>query len=256
MQAPHVAADARDSEEAGTVIDQLFEVDGIVLLLAHQIDQDAGIEITAARAHNHAAGRGQSHAGVDRFAALDRSDAGAIAEMSDDQTVGQAAAELAKDRFAGKAVKPVALDAGRLQFLGDRQNPRDLGQLGVKRGVEAGGLRQLGEVLPCHVDHRQRRRDMQRSESSRGVELPEHGIVDQAMAAKPGSAMHEAMSDGGGGGHIGIGQESADADDRRSLAGNGYRLREQCRSARISYAEVAFLVADRLGLARKQHFEP
>ena len=89
MQAPHVAADARNSEEAGTVIDQLFEHGGIELLLAHQIDQNAGIEITAARAHDHPAGWGQSHAGVDRFAGFDRSDACAIAEMGDHQAVGQ-----------------------------------------------------------------------------------------------------------------------------------------------------------------------
>jgi hypothetical protein len=117
MQAPHVAADARDSEEAGTVIDQLFEVDGIVLLLAHQIDQDAGIEITAARAHNHAAGRGQSHAGVDRFAAFDRGDACAIAEMRDYQAVRQIVRKLVHDRFARKAVKPVALDTLQLRSL-------------------------------------------------------------------------------------------------------------------------------------------
>ena len=67
MQLPHVAANARNSQEAGTVIDQLFEHGGIEFLLAHQIDQNAWIEIAAPRAHDHAAGWGQSHAGVDRF---------------------------------------------------------------------------------------------------------------------------------------------------------------------------------------------
>src|ERR1700730_10806687 len=53
--------------EAGTVIDQIFEHRRIELLLTHQIDQNAWIEIAAARAHDHPAGWGQSHARVDRF---------------------------------------------------------------------------------------------------------------------------------------------------------------------------------------------
>src|ERR1700730_9588647 len=65
--------------EAGTVIDQIFEHRRIELLLTHQIDQNAWIEITAARAHDHPTGWGQSHARVDRFTAFDRGDAGAIA---------------------------------------------------------------------------------------------------------------------------------------------------------------------------------
>ena len=87
MQGAHVAADAGDSEQAGAVIDQLFEHLRIELPFAHQIDQNAGVEIAAARAHDDPAGRGQAHAGVDRPARFDRGDAGAIAEMGDDQPV-------------------------------------------------------------------------------------------------------------------------------------------------------------------------
>jgi hypothetical protein len=60
----------------------------IELLFTHQINQNAWIEIAAARAHDHAAARGQSHARVDRFTGFDRGDAGAIAEMGDDQSIG------------------------------------------------------------------------------------------------------------------------------------------------------------------------
>src|ERR1700680_3875253 len=120
MEAPHVAANARYPQEAGAVIDQLFEHGRIEFLLPHQIDQDAGIEIAAARAHDHPAGWGQSHAGVDRFAAPDRGDAGAIAEMGNYQAVRQIPTKLAHDRLTRKAVKSVALATLRLQFLSDR----------------------------------------------------------------------------------------------------------------------------------------
>src|ERR1700730_11571465 len=100
--------------EAGTVIDQIFEHRRIELLLTHQIDQNAWIEITAARAHDHPTGWGQSHARVDRFTAFDRGDTGAIAEMGDYQAVRQIVRKLVHDRFARKAVKSVALDTLQL----------------------------------------------------------------------------------------------------------------------------------------------
>jgi hypothetical protein len=57
--------------------------------------------------------------------------------MGDDQPLRQISRQLAHDRFARQAVKPVALDTVRLQFLGDRQDTRNLRQAGVKGGVEA-----------------------------------------------------------------------------------------------------------------------
>ena len=139
------------------MIDQLFELRRIELLFAHQIDQNARIEIAAARAHDHPAGWGQSHAGVDRFAVFDRGNAGAIAEMGDDQAARHIVRKLTHDRFARKAVKPVALDALRLQFLGDRKYTRDLRHFGVKGGVEARHLRKPGKMLLCEADDRQSR---------------------------------------------------------------------------------------------------
>ena len=129
------------------MIDKIFEHDRIELLLTRQIDQNAWIEIAAARAHNHPAGRGQAHAGVDGLAALDRGDAGAVAKMGNYQTVGQIAPQLAHDRFAGEAMKTVALDALLPQSLGKRKNTGDIGQAGVKGCVEAGDLRKAWKML-------------------------------------------------------------------------------------------------------------
>ena len=158
--------------EAGAVVDQLFEHGRIEFPLAHQIDQNAWIEIAAACAHDHAARRGQSHAGVDRFTAFDRGDACTIAEMGDDQAVRQIVRKLMHDRFARKAVKPVALDTLRLQFPGDRKDPCDVRQFGVKGGVEARRLRKSGKMLLREADDRQSRWNMQRREGGRRFELP------------------------------------------------------------------------------------
>ena len=181
MQTPHVASKTRNSQEAGTVIDQFFEHGRIELLLACQIDQNAGIEITAACAHDHSASRGQSHAGIDRFTAFDRGDARAIAEMGDDQAIRQIMCKLVQDRFARKAVKPVALDALRSQFLGDRKNARHVRLFGVKRGVETRHLRKVGKMLPREADDRQSRRNMQRREGGGSLKVSQDRIIDEAV---------------------------------------------------------------------------
>ena len=49
MQPPHIAADARNSQETRTVIDQLVE-GGIEFFFTRQIDKNTRIEIAAPRA--------------------------------------------------------------------------------------------------------------------------------------------------------------------------------------------------------------
>ena len=136
------------------MIDQLLEHRGIAFLLTHQIDQNTRIKIATPRAHDHAAGWGQSHASVDRFAGFDRGHACAVAEMGDHQAVRQIVGKLMHNRFARKAVKSVPLNSFRLQFLGDWKHPRDRRQSGVKGRVEARRLRKPGEMLLCEADDR------------------------------------------------------------------------------------------------------
>ena len=105
-------------------------------------------------------------------------------------------------------MKPVALDALRLQFLGDRKDARDLRQSGVKGGVETRHLRKAGKMLLREADDRQSRRSMQRREGGCRLKLPQDRIVDQAMLAQLRSAMHDAMPDGGRRRHVGARQEA------------------------------------------------
>src|SRR5580692_244839 len=129
------------------MIDQLFEHGCIEVLLAHQIDQNTRIKIATPRAHDHPAGWGQSHTGIDRSAGFDRRHTSALAKMSDDETVRQVTSELAHDRFARKTVKSVSLNSFRLQFLGDRKDTRNLRQRIVKSGVETSHLRKPRKML-------------------------------------------------------------------------------------------------------------
>ena len=154
MQNPHVAPDAGNPEQTGTVIDQMFEHGRIELLFTRQIDQNAGIEIAAPRAHDHATGWSQSHAGIDRYSVLDRGDAGAITEMGDDQAVRRFR-KLVHNRFAGKAVEAIALNTSRLKFPGERKHMRALRHFGVECGIETCRLRKPGKMLLGEADDRQ-----------------------------------------------------------------------------------------------------
>ena len=116
MQPTHVAIDSGNSEESGVVIDQRLETRGIEVLFAHQIDQHTGIEIAAARPHDHPTGWGQTHAGVNGLAAFNGSETGAIAEMRNYYPIRPAAPKLAHDRLARKAVESIAAYAIRSHF--------------------------------------------------------------------------------------------------------------------------------------------
>ena len=137
------------------VIDQLLDPVCVEFLLTHQIDQDAWIKIATARAHDHPAAWGQSHAGIDRFTPFDSGNAGAIAEMSDDQAIRQIAGKLMHYRFARKTMKSIALDTLQSQFPRDRKHARNLGHPSMKCGVETCRLRNPRKMFLREADNRQ-----------------------------------------------------------------------------------------------------
>jgi hypothetical protein len=179
-----------------------------------------------------------------------------FAEMSDYQAAWQFVCKLVQDRFARKPVKPVALDALRLQFPGNRKDTCDLRHFGVKGGIETSHLRKSRKMVLGEADDRQRRRNMQRRKGDGSLKLPQHRVINNAMLPKLRSAMHDSMPDRARCRHFGVGKKSSNADERFPLARNGDCLREQRFSARILRVDLAICVADRLGLAEKQHFGP
>jgi hypothetical protein len=72
--------------------------------------------------------------------------------MGNHEAARQIVGKLTHDRFARKAVKSVALNSLRLQFLGNREHPRDGRQFGVKCGVETRRLRKSRKMLLRKAD--------------------------------------------------------------------------------------------------------
>ena len=250
MQTTHIAIDAGNAEEAGLVINQRFETRSVEVLFAHQIDQHTRIQIAAARSHDHPAGRGQTHAGVNGLTAFNGGETGAIAEMQNDESIRQIVPKLAYDRLARKAVKSIAVDATRSQCCGDWQSARDIWHAGVERRIEAGHLRQLREVLLREANDRQRRRIVQGREDGCRFELAQHRVVHQTMAAKIWATMHHAMPDCGRLRLIAVCEKRLDAYDRVLLVSKTRRFANQRLTIRVFDPEPALAVPDRLGLAR------
>jgi hypothetical protein len=153
-------------------------------------------------------------------------------------------------------MKPVALDPRRSQFLGDRKDPRNLRQIGVKRGVETRCLTCRRKMLACETDDRKSRWNMQRRERTGRFKLAQNLIINKAMASEPGSTVHDPMPDGDRHRHLRVVQKPRDSNDRFPLAGNRRGLGEQRLTARILCNKFAFLIADRFGFSGKQNFSP
>ena len=115
LELAHVLGDARHALEAGFLVEEVGDLLGAHLLLGHQIEQHARIELAAARAHRQAVERGEAHGRGDRAAVLDRAHRGAVAEMGDDHVLardlGRDLLQRARDVFVGQAVESVAAHA-------------------------------------------------------------------------------------------------------------------------------------------------
>ena len=166
---------------------------------------------------------------------------------------GRLVSELAHDRFARKAMKSIALDAVRSQFQRDRQRARDIRHPSVKCRIEAGDLWQLREVLLRESNDRQRRRIVQWRKGGGRFDLPQHGVVDQAMAAKIWPTVHHAMSDRGRLSVVAVREKRSDACDRVLLGFEIRRFGNQQLVISVFRPELALALADRFGLARENH---
>ncbi|GFN09957.1 hypothetical protein GCM10010298_67790 [Streptomyces microflavus] len=79
---------------------------------------------------------------------------------------------------------------------GHRVLPCGGGQAGVEDGVEAGGVRDVGQQVSGGVQHGEGLRDVQRREIGQLVQPGAHLVVDQGVAAQLRPAVDEPMPDG------------------------------------------------------------
>ena len=163
------------------------------------MQQYAGVEIAAARAHHEATGRGEPHRRVDRVPVAHGRHAGAVAQVGDDRAAEGRAARLLQDVLVRQAVKAVAADALVPEVARQRQAPGHLRHVAVEAGVEAGDLGHLGEAFGDDLDDVDRRRQVQRRVGHQLSEVGDQRCIDRLGRQVVGPAVHQAMSDGGGG---------------------------------------------------------
>ncbi len=105
------------------LVEEVRDLLGGHLLVGHQIEQHARVELAAARAHRQAVERGEAHGRGHRSPVLDRAHRGAVAEMRDDHVLARDLRrhllQRAHDVFVRKAVEAVAAHA--LVVIGARQ---------------------------------------------------------------------------------------------------------------------------------------
>ena len=172
LEAAHVGFPPGERSEAGLAIEEGFESVGVEAVVAHEKDEDAGVEVSGAGGHGDAAGGGESHAGVDGAAVEDGGEAGSVAEVSARRRGRDLRTEAVKDGFVGEAVEAVSLDA----FVVDRSGG-DSGRRSPAwwRGRRCRSRRTaaLGEEGFGFADERERGGNVQRGEVECGFERGE-----------------------------------------------------------------------------------
>ncbi len=102
-----------------------------------------------------------------------------------------------RDVLVGQAVEAVAVHS--LVGITARQRERlcYTRLAAVERGVEARDLGDSGKRLGGHAHAREAARLMERSERDQPLERLQHASIDPRRRGEPGSAVHDAVPDGG-----------------------------------------------------------
>ena len=143
-----VGAGLRDAEQAGFVIDEVMELVNRQPPGPHQVANQAGIDIAAARAHHQPRGRSEAHRRVDASAFADRRKARPGTEVGKDDSTSGCLRAADPGQFlhhvgVGKAMEAVATDPRRLITPRDRYDLGDAREVVMEGGIEARHLRQL-----------------------------------------------------------------------------------------------------------------
>ena len=200
-QVAHVVADAGNAEQARLLVEHRLDFVGREPEALEEIEDDAGIERARPRAHAEAVERGEAERAVDALAVLQGAQAGAAAEVRDDDA---AVGDLRRDLAAGP--RRCTRTTGRESRSAARRRRADLArqrhQLGdrrlaaMKAGVEAGDLRHvraaartpLRSPRGCAADAAAPAGSASRSSSSTSRR-------DDGRAGVPRAAVHDAVAD-------------------------------------------------------------
>lgn len=169
--------------------------------LAGEVEDDRGVEVAGAGAHDQALERGHAHRGLDRLASVDRARRGAVAEVEHDGLeVGAATAEerggRLRDELVRRAVEAVAADAVLVgEIGGDRVRGRLRGDRVVEGRVEDRDVRDVGEGLLRGLDALEVRRVVQRGEVGEVLDVDLDEVGDERRLVEALAAVDDAVSD-------------------------------------------------------------
>ena len=230
-------------------------------LLFH-VSDDAGVDVAAAGAHQHAGQRGEAHAGVHTFACVHGTDGAAVAQMAGDhfqvgivQVLGGGHAHIT---VAG-AMGAVAADGiffihlirhavhirlfGHGLVEGGVEND-NVGHLFAEHGLGAAQALHMG-----HVVHRGQRGDL--------LDLVDDGVGDDLGLGEKLGALHHAVADGRDlalvlhDGALAAGHHFNDLHKRFGVGGEGHFLFPLAAVGLV--CDLAALDADALAQALAQH---
>lgn len=197
VQLAHIGRKARNAEEAGLLVEELFEFVGAEVGSAKEMQEHAGVEVAGAGAHDDAAGGSETHGGIHGTTVGEGGDAGSVAEMRDERTRRKLIAESMDNGFAGNSVKAIAADAGRPEVFRKRKARSDFRQRAMESGVETGELRNLRELKLCFVDEGERDGNVQGREGCSGFQLLQDLRGEALMFPQRRAAVDDAVADGG-----------------------------------------------------------
>jgi len=105
QQGAHIAGQARNPEQAGTLVDQMLDGIGIHPLVRNEIQNNAGVESAGPGSHRQTIDRRKSHGGRDAAAVRDGAHAGAVAEMRDHEARRNRIAKPVQDRLVSSTAE-------------------------------------------------------------------------------------------------------------------------------------------------------
>src|SRR5450631_3270565 len=123
-----------------------------------------------------------------------RAQAGSVAQVREDGSLGKLRAEVKHQRFVGEAVEAIALNAGFEITLRKRQMRCDLGHGAMKSIVETGEVRGRGKTRLSRRNQLQRLRNVQGGEVRGGTQFVEELWGDELMGAEFGTTVYDAMA--------------------------------------------------------------
>src|SRR6266446_2560248 len=175
---------------------QALEALRVVVLFFEEIEQDAGVEVAATRAHHEPSRRRESHRGVERPSVAYRRHARAIAQVGDDDARGRRAGKRLHNVFERDTVKAEAADSLVPQCARQREALGHFRHLSMESGVEARHLRQARKPASSGLDAIDFARKMERREWDQTPQRLCHRGSDPFRCNMMGASVYETMARG------------------------------------------------------------